>query len=279
MKHAAALALLLAGLSACAGPGGPGPSGSLMYRVPDPSTAVYTTESNSTISIDAGAMGSFSMRGSSDATLGITFAPGEGGVQVTVDFQKLSASLSQPMGGSQSASESDLDGDLVFTMDRTGKGTLVSAPVARGAAEDLANPISFVHEFFPRLPGRVVNPGDTWTDTIQYDVETGQGTGSNKSVLTYTLQGDTLVDGAHLLHITYEGQADVQGSGMQEGTEVFQTLSGTVTGMFLWDPARGLMVSGESSQDMTGSVEVPAAGIPPMPMDMTGTSSSRLQAG
>lgn len=279
MKNGAAVSVLLFGLAACGGPGGMSPSGGLMYRVPDPANAVYVTQSSSTVSIDAGAMGSFSMEGKSEATISMSFAQSQSGVEVTAGIQKLSASLSQPMGGSQSASEADLQGDLVFDLDRTGKGTVVSLPEMKGAAESLANPINFVHGFFPRLPGRAVHPGDMWTDTIQYDVETSQGKQSTSTVLTYTLQGDTTVAGKRLLRIVYDGRADLEGSGMQQGMDVYQTLSGGVEGTVLWDPERGLMISDETSQDLTGTVEVPAAGIPAMPMAMKGTSSTRLQNG
>lgn len=277
MKNGAAVSLILFGLAACSGPGGVSPSGGLMYRVPEPANAVYFTQSNSTVSIDAGAMGSFSMQGKSEATISMSFGQSQGGVQVTADIQKLSASLSQPMGGSQSVSEADLEGDLVFDLNRTGVGTVVSLPQMRGEAESLANPVNLVYGFFPRLPGRVVNPGDMWTDTIQYEVETSQGNQSNSTVVTYTLRGDTTVAGKRLLQIAYDGHADVQGSATQQGMEVYQSLSGGITGMVLWDAERGVMVSDEASQDLTGTVEVPAAGVPAMPMSMKATSSTRLR--
>jgi hypothetical protein len=102
---------------------------------------------------------------------------------------------------------------------------------------------------------------------------------SSTTVLTYTLQGDTVVDGATLLHVTYQGQADVVGTGFQEGMEVIQAVSGDVTGMFLWDPAQHLYVGGESAQDFSGTVEVPAAGMPPMPMSLKGNGSVWMQGG
>ena len=279
MKHAAVFPLVLFGLAACAGPGGVTPSGGLMYQVPETPTVTYVAESSQDISIDAGAMGSMTMTASSEATLGMTFSAGAEGVQVTTAFEDVSASMTQPMGGSLSASESDIEGNLVFTLDERGRGTVVTLPEVKGSAEQLVSPASFVYEFFPRLPGGAVDPGETWTDTIKYDIQTGQGDLSSNSVLTYTLVGDTVVDGTSLLHITYEGQADVVGSGMTEGMEVIQTFSGDVTGMFLWDPARGIMVGGESSQDMDGAVEVPAAGMPPMPMSVRGSGTVRLQGG
>jgi hypothetical protein len=279
MKRAILSILVLFALAACAGPGEMSPGGGLMYRVPDSPTLTYMAVSSQDISIDAGAMGSMTMAANSEATLDMAFSSGPAGVQVTTTFREVAASMSQPMGGSLSATESDIEGDLVFNLDGTGKGTVVSLPEVKGSAEQLVSPETFAYEFFPRLPGHAVDPGATWTDTIQYDVQTSQGDVSSNSVLTYTLVGDTVVDGKSLLHITYEGDADVVGSGLTEGMEVIQTFSGDVTGMFLWDPARGVMVAGESSQDMDGTVEVPAAGMPAMPMTITGSGTVQLQGG
>jgi hypothetical protein len=172
-----------------------------------------------------------------------------------------------------------VQGDLVFTLDRRGKPTVVSLPTTRPAAEQLVDPLGIVHGMFPRLPGMVVQPGASWTDTIQYQGRTGQGDTSSNVVMTYTLQGDTVVDGAGLLHITYEGRANVRGAAMTEGMQILQSVSGTVSGAILWDAVRSILVADEGTQDMTGSVEVPAAGMPPMPLSMRGTSSVRLQGG
>jgi len=277
MKNVAASILLVLVLSACAGPGGVAPSGGLMYRLTEPSTATYVTESTSNINIDAGAMGSLDMRATRDATLVVSFSPEADGVEVTARYESLSASMTQPMGGSQTASERDVQGDLVFNLDRKGKPTVVSLPTTRAVAEQLVDPLSVVHEMFPRLPGGMARPGATWIDTIQYETRTSQGDASSNVVMTYTLQGDTVVDGASLVRITYEGRANVRGSAMTEGMQVFQSLSGTVSGALLWDPVRSLLVADEGTQDMTGSVEVPGAGMPPMPLSMRGNSSVRLQ--
>jgi hypothetical protein len=279
VKKVAPFVLLVLVLSACAGPGGVAPSGGLMYRLSEPATAVYVSESTSDINIDAGGMGSFGMLATSDATLAASFSPGAEGVEVTVRYERLSASMTQPMGGAQTASERDVQGELVFTLDRRGNATVVSLPTIRPVAEQLVDPLSVVHGMFPRLPGEIVRPGATWTDTIQYETRTSQGDASSSVVMTYTLQGDTLVDGSSLVYITYEGRANVRGTAMTEGMQVLQSVSGTVSGILLWDAVRSLLVADEGTQDMTGSVEVPAAGMPPMPLSMRGTSSVRLQDG
>lgn len=277
MKSVAATIVLLLGLTACAGPGGVSPRGGLMYQVPGTPSVVYLTGDTSNIDIDAGPMGTMSMRGTGTSTVAVTFAQAEEGIQVTASFQELNARLSQPMGGAQTATEDDLVGDLVFTMDAKGHTSVVSVPETKGMAGELANPHSMVYEFFPLLPGGVVDPGESWTDSLHYQIETETGEVESSSVMTYTLQGDTVVDGVSLLHITVEGSGDVVGSGVTEGMEVTQIFSGDVTGTILWDPARSLYVSGKFERDMDGTVEVPAAGMPPMPMKVTGTSHVTIQ--
>jgi hypothetical protein len=279
MKYVAASALLLFGMAACSGPGAVTPRGGLMYELPETPTLVYVSESSQDVSVDAGAMGTMDIQGSSEITLAVTFAPAEEGMQVTVEFQELSASLTNPMAGTTTASESDIEGNLVFIMDKMGKGTPVSTPEVKGDAEQLVQPGGLVHEFFPRLPGAAVNPGDTWTDTVAYELPVADGSSSSSSVTTYTLVGDTVVDGVTLMKVTYDGEGEAVAEVMTQGMEVIQSFSGDVTGMFLWDPARGVMTFNESFQDMDGMTEVPAAGIPPMPMTISGSGTVRLQGG
>jgi hypothetical protein len=250
-----------------------------MYQVPDPAGLVYLAGDTSNIDIDAGAMGSFRMRSTSVATLETEFARGADGVQVTARFQALDARMSQPMGATLTASEADVEGDIVFTLDRRGKATVVSMPELKGDAGQLADPHSVAFMFFPRLPGSAVDPGHVWTDTIHYETERPEASIVFDAVLTYTVQGDTLVDGMNLLHVTFDGDGDVAGGGITEGMEVFQNFSGGMVGFFLWDAARGIMVSSETTSDMSGTVEVPAAGMPAMPMKATGTSRVTLQGG
>ena len=277
MKSTTVPFLLLLGLTACAGPGGTSPGGGLLYRIPETPSVVYLTGDTSDIQIDAGPMGSLRMRGTGTATMGVTFARSEGGVQVTATFQELNARLSNPMGGAQTATAADVQGDLVFTMDERGRTAVVSLPETKGAAGQLANPQGMVYEFFPLLPGGRVNPGDTWTDTLHYKLEVDEGDTESTSIMTYTLQGDTVVNGRSLLHITMVGKGDVIGSGVTEGMEVLQVFSGDIEGTILWDPALSLYVAGFFERDMSGTVEGPAAGMPPMPMTVTGKSHVRLQ--
>lgn len=277
MKRVMSLSFLLLSLAACAGPGGVSPDGGLSYQVPDAAALVYLTGDTSNIDIDAGAMGSFRMRSTSTATVEMNFARGEGGVQVTARFQDLDARMTQPMGSAITADEEDVEGDIVFTLDRKGHATVVSIPELKGQAGQLANPHGLAYQFFPLLPGEAVNPGDTWTDTIAFEAELPEGSLASSTELTYTVEGETAMDGMTFLKVNFEGEGDVTGSGVSEGMDVIQTFGGAVNGHFLWDAARSVMVFLETNTDMSGTVEVPAAGMPPMPMKAAGTSRVKLQ--
>ena len=281
MKYVAASALLLFATAACSGsgPGAVSPPDALAYKIPDNPTVVYVSESSQDISVDIPGMGPMDMQGNSEVTLAMAFAPAESGMEVTATFEKLSVTMSNPMAGDITASESDITGNLVFTMDEHGKGTLVSTPEVSQEVESMVGPAGIAYEFFPRLPGGSVEPGGTWTDTIQYEMEVAGGEASSRSVVTYTLVGDTVVNGATLLHVTYESDGEVVTHAVQQGTEMTQSFSGVTDGVFLWDPARGLMVSHETTAELDGSTEVPSSGMPPFPMVISARGSVRLQGG
>lgn len=277
MKRMIASFSLLMGLTACAGPGGVGPGGGLMYRVPESPTVVYLTADTSSIDFDAGAMGTFRMRSTGTSTMDVSFARGEEGVQVTATFRELNARLSQPMGGAQTATAADVGGDIVFNLDARGHATTVSMPEVKAGTRQLLDPEAVAYEFFPLLPGGPVSPGESWTDTLSYEVQSNQGDSETRTVMTYTLEGDTVVDGRTLLHISVTGTTDVTMSWVQEGMEVLPTLSGDIEGTVLWDPDQSLYVSGVFETDMNGTFEVPEVGMPPMPLTRTGRSYVRLQ--
>jgi hypothetical protein len=279
MKYVAASALILFGLAACAGPGAVTPDRGLMYEMPESPTLVYVSESSQDISVDIPSMGAMDIQGSSEATMAMTFAEVEGGLQITATFEKLTATMTNPMAGPVTASESDVTGDLVFTIDELGNGTLVSAPEVNEAVEQLVGAAGLAYEFFPSLPGESVEPGGTWTDTLHYDLEVAGGEATSHSVSTYTLVGDTVVDGVTLLHITYESDGEVVAQAEQQGMAVIQSFSGTTDGMFLWDPARSLMVAHETTSEMDGTTEMPASGMAPFPMVISATGSVHLQGG
>jgi hypothetical protein len=99
------------------------------------------------------------------------------------------------------------------------------------------------------------------------------------SITTFTLAGDTVIDGANLVRVTFEGEADRVASANQGGVDVYQSASGPFEGVFYWDPARSLMVESRTEMEMDGMVEVAAPGVQPMPLSLQGSAVIKLQGG
>lgn len=265
---AAFLALLL---GACGG--GPPAPPSLSYGLPDPASVTYLSGDTADMDIDADGQ-SMQARVMSATTLATTFARADDGVQVTMTVQDLDARMSNPAGPPASADESGVDGPLVFTLDRRGAATIVSQPTLNQAAQQFFQPLLTAHTFFPRLPGRGVAPGESWTDTIHAEGPQGEGQISTDLVVTYQVAGDTMVDGRSLLRLDVEGTVDQTASGLIAGMDFSQTAAGTMSGWVLWDMQGGLMVETYTESDAKGTMDVSAA---PFPLGIRVRSQSRVK--
>lgn len=250
-------------LGACAG-GGPASPAGLAYAVPDPAAVTYMSGDTATMDIDAGGQ-SMQARVQVTKTLGASFARAADGVQVTLTVEDLDGRMSNPAGPAVTADEKAVDGPLVFTLDRKGSAEIVSQPKVSQAGQTFVQPLVLAHSFFPRLPGRGVSPGDSWTDTVSVDGPQGEGTVSATTVVTYTAVGDTVVGGRSLLRIDMTGDTDQTASGLIAGMDFSQTAKGKVSGWVLWDMRRGLMVETFTDSDLRGSMDVSAA---PFPLGM-----------
>lgn len=235
-------------LASCGG--GPPTPPALAYRVPAEAVASYTVTDTGSISIEALGQ-SMAIDVAAEASYGLAFARADDGVQVTVSVEDLDATITIPMAGPMSIDESSVAGDLVFTLDRRGDVTVVSTPEIDAAAGQLVPPQQIAHSFFPGLPGTAVSVGDTWTDTIAYEMG---AEGSQRSILEYTVVGDTLVDGSSLLRIAFRGTAEMTQALSMQGTELSQTTNLEMEGRVLWDFQRGIMFERVSSASGTGTV-------------------------
>lgn len=272
---AAALLLAAAGCAPSTPAAPPGPP-ALAWDVPDRTDAVYVQGDTVDVDIDAGGQ-TMSVALSSSMTLGTTFAaaPG-GGTAVRMEFLDFSARSANPMAGTQSASADDVRGTLAFTMDRQGRVTVTGTPEVGGIAAEFMAPEALAAGVFPRLPGRAVAAGDTWTDTITVDTETPSGTISSTSVVTYTAAGDTTVAGRSMLLVRMIGQDERYVEGSQSGFDVVQDLSGEGEGWFLWDFGPDLLYESVYESDLRGAMDVSAA---PMPLSVRvrATTTTRLR--
>ena len=92
-------------------------------------------------------------------------------------------------------------------------------------------------------------------------------------MLTYTLQGDTVVDGESLLHITGEGDAEYVAVGVGTGIDTEQSLSGTVVEDILWHAEESALVRRRSRKSLTGDLEASGFGMLSMTWSETNSTS------
>ena len=245
------LAILTTTATSCAG----GSSGLVLaYRLPTPAEASYSVTDTAIVSIDA--MGqSLEISVGSAGVYGVTFAPAEEGVTVTLSVDDLAASVALPIGAPMTFDESSVDGDLVFTLDERGNATVVSTPELAEPAGQLVPPGEVANSFFPALPGTAVAPGATWVDTTSFG-DPDDASAASRSIVTYTAVGDTVVDGRSLLAISFRGTSQVSQNLEMQGAQMQQTTDLQIEGGALWDARAGLMFERWTNATGTGSVRV-----------------------
>jgi hypothetical protein len=263
-----AAVLLIAG-SGCAGTGA---SPALAYRLPDPRSAEYRMAD--TVRVEIEAMGrSFAVQGGACSDWSIDFGTDPGGVRVTATLVDLDARMSDPLGPGPIVDESEVAGPVVFTLDRRGSPTVQRVPELGAGAARFFTGAAIAHGFFPRLPGRVLAPGESWADTVSFEASEASSHTAVRTLWTYTAAGDTTVDGLDYLLVRARGETEQSSSGRVAGADFTQSVSGPVEGKFLWDGEAGLLHSSEYESDLSGTTELSIA---PLPLEVKVSSAVRV---
>lgn len=273
MKHFAPVFLSALVLSACAG--GPPAPPTLEYGTRATGDHTYAHASETTVSVSM--MGqSLELNQEGTATFVVGVVEGSRGVDVRLLVTELDATLTAPMGAPVRVDESYVEGALEFSLDRLGNPTLQAEPSVREEASQMISGIALAHGFFPGLPGRAVGPGDSWVDTVTYESDDDMGTRMERSVLTYTVTGDTLVGGRSLLVFDVEGTTESEFDLAVSGMPVTQASNLEVSGQVLWDYQGGIMVESRRTASGTGTVQIPMAP-GPVPIRLQASETNRLQ--
>ena len=269
MHRLPALALAALLITAFALPAPVPPPQQLAYRLPSPPTATYDVVDTTRISMGT-AMGPMEASGNSSFTFAVTFAAEGDGVRAVGELTEFAAQGNEPMGGPASISRSEAGvGDFDLLLGPRGVGETVARAI-QGADSDLPMWGDPTEGMFPRLPGGGIQPGDTWVDTVTHDVAGEEST--RVAGYTYTLAGETVVDGRPHLRVTFS--ADVELSFEPAGGVGDEQLTGTETGFFLWDTGRGLVAQAEVLRSYEGNIDLGGAGT--MSMKTTAVTRVRL---
>ena len=148
--------------AACAGA-----APSLEYGIPSPDNVRYVLADTSTVGVSV--MGqSMEMGQRATADYAVVFSPAPSGVNVTMSLTTLDGILTQPMGGPVRVDEGDVEGVLVFSLDREGNPVIAETPSVAENASQMVSGHALAHAIFPGLPGRPDAEGDARGDTETY---------------------------------------------------------------------------------------------------------------
>ena len=265
--------IAIAAAAGCSGPGGPYPPGTLSYGFPSPPNAVYQI-TDTVAGIVNSPVGDLEIAGEYSLTLDLAFEGAFLGVRVRGVAESFEGSLSDPMQATVSADLGYLTGTLDFVMNRRGVVEVTSFPGLSGPDAEVFSFAALAHDLFPRLPDSVVDPGGTWLDTLRWHTDGKRAEVVSRSAYTYTLVGDTLVDGRGLLHIAVAGKVDLMVFTGRPGRLTRRHIKGSATGFILWDPERRLVAYYQYERDLEGTVSRP--GRQPFGLSLAGPVRIRL---
>jgi len=279
-KSAARLARLtplvaLAGCGGAAGAGaGPSPDASLMVRVPTAASVQVMRYDTSLVSVEAGMMGTIEMNVEHAGTVAVEFSETPAGLEVTARYTEFEGKMANPMAGTLTADETDIGGELMFTLDSRGRAEVAQGFEVQAEVAQMVGSKALAYDLFPRFPDRSVGPGESWVDTTVVE-EGGDFTSTQRNIVTYTVVGDTVVEGRTLLRLDRSSEVELSTVGEQQGMSMSQNMSGTGTGWMLWDRQASLTHSAYSEVNMGGTVTVDMAGAGDMALQVSGRSHTR----
>lgn len=244
-------------LASCASRGGVrAVDGALAYAVPAVNPAVYTYSDTTRMDMDLAAVDL-----AARATVELAFEPAAGGLRATARWTEFDGVFVSP-NGRVGADASGIAGPFVLGVDGRGRVEVVQAPrLSQPMREVMGGPATMAQALFIRLPGRVVEPGATWVDTVRVAEESEGLSSMLEAVVTSTWAGDTAVAGRTLRVIRTRSAVEVDVQGVTQGIEIRQRLTGESNGTVLWDAERRLLVAREEDGALDGAMELPAMGV------------------
>jgi hypothetical protein len=129
---------------------------------------------------------------------------------------------------------------------------------------DQARYILEVKDLFPKLPGKPVAAGDTWTASDIYKEPMSAGASDSLTVTlneTYTFVGPAQKDGIDCLEIRDDYTLSVAGSGKAQGMSLTIDMPGNGTTMIYFAPSRGMFIALEGTSTIKGTAVIQEAAV------------------
>lgn len=238
-------------------------AGALSYDRPDPDPATYTFSDTAVFTIESG-LGPMEVTTARAGTAELDFRRWPDDAQVVVRFPELRGRFENATQGASTVDESDIGGTFTVQLGQDGRVAVTDTASMSATLLDITGPEGLLRPFFVHLPGRSVEAGDQWVDTVTIVEESGGTRSEVRSVVTSTLAGDTMVAGRRLLRIRTESHGRIVATGVSGGVEIEQRLEGTTAGTVLWDDGTHVLVERVETGELSGTLVLP--GVPADPM-------------
>ena len=261
-------------LVGCAG-FSPSPEG-FTYGRPDPDPAAYTFADTTALSIRTD-LGPVEVVTAYAGVAELDFRRWSEDGMVTLRFPRLQGSFRSTMLEASHVDQSDLGGPITARLAPTGRVEIADTPSMTGALRDITSAGELIRPFFARLPGRRVEVGDQWVDTVTTTAARGAARTEARRVITFTLRGDTVTAGRRLVLIDTETRVTIRVVGESGGVALEQQLTGTTVGKVLWDAAARLLVERWTAGELTGTLTLPELDVAPMPIEARVRSAVALR--
>lgn len=110
------------------------------------------------------------------------------------------------------------------------------------------------------LPARIVQVGETWSDTVTAAPDVVPGMSAEMTVIVHgTYTGDTIADGVTLNRIALTTEMKMNMAGNVNGMDMTQTMTTESEESVLWDSARRTLVHRDVTSRTTTDISMPQA--------------------
>ena len=121
-------------------------------------------------------------------------------------------------------------------MNRWGVTKVTSYPELSGRPAELFSFGGLAYDIFPPLPGEDAEALSSWVDTVIWHTDSDALERTFMGVYSYTLSGDTVINGRALPRIAFTGEIKTDDALGQPLRLTWHDVKGPVTGFLLWDP-------------------------------------------
>jgi hypothetical protein len=171
-------------------------------------------------------------------------------------YESLSVGVTGPAGVQKPATDSALNTPFRMRLDSRGRVGILSVPRFPASFTGVTDLAHQFDDFFLRLPAGTLRIGLTWSDTSVTTDSTAEKFMRRRSVASYRVERDTVVDGVRALVISAKQAIRINTAGRipQPAARAEGSLSGSDEGFFVFAPRAGRLLGRRYEGRLSGDV-------------------------